>query len=68
MVKKTQSVEGKNPTFLAFPHPDWFLPYRWKKLITTGTFVPTGTANIVNNTITFISVTSVTYIYYSVII
>ena len=27
MVKKTQSIEGKNPTFLAFPHPDWFLPY-----------------------------------------
>ena len=28
MVKKTQSIEGKNPTFfLAFTHPDWFLPY-----------------------------------------
>ena len=28
MVKKTQSIEGKNSTFfLAFSHPDWFLPY-----------------------------------------
>ena len=27
MVKKTQSIEGKNPTCLAFPHLDWFLPY-----------------------------------------
>ena len=27
MVKKTQSMEGKNPNFLAFLHPDWFLPY-----------------------------------------
>ena len=27
MVKKTQSIEGKNSTFLAFLHPDWFLPY-----------------------------------------
>ena len=27
MVKKTQSIEGKHPTFLAFSHPDWFLPY-----------------------------------------
>ena len=26
MVKKTQSIEGKNPTFLVFSHPDWFLP------------------------------------------
>ena len=27
MVKKTQSIEAKNPTFLAFLHPDGFLPY-----------------------------------------
>ena len=27
MVKKTQGTEGKNTTFLAFSHPDWFLPY-----------------------------------------
>ena len=27
MVKKTQSIEGKNPTVKAFSHPDWFLPY-----------------------------------------
>ena len=28
MVKKTQSIEGKNPTFfLAFAQPDWFLTY-----------------------------------------
>ena len=25
--QKTQSIEGKIPTFLAFSHPDWFLPY-----------------------------------------
>ena len=31
MVKKTQSREGKNPTFLAFLHPDWFLPYILQK-------------------------------------
>ena len=28
MEKKTQSIEGKNPTFLAFSDPDWFLPYK----------------------------------------
>ena len=27
MVKKTQRINGKNPKFLAFSHPDWFLPY-----------------------------------------
>ena len=27
MVKKTQSIEAKNPTFKAFSHRDWFLPY-----------------------------------------
>ena len=27
MVKKTQSIEGKSPIFLAFSHPDYFLPY-----------------------------------------
>ena len=27
MVKKSQRIEGKNPTFLAFSHPDCFLPY-----------------------------------------
>ena len=27
MVRKTQSIKGKNSTFLAFSHPDWFLPY-----------------------------------------
>ena len=32
MVKKTQSIEGKNPTFLAFSHPDWFLPYERHKV------------------------------------
>ena len=26
MVKKTQSIDGKNSNFLAFLHPDWFLP------------------------------------------
>ena len=30
MVKKMQSVEGKNPTCLAFSHPDWFLLYIFK--------------------------------------
>ena len=25
--QKTQSIEGKHSTFLAFLHPDWFLPY-----------------------------------------
>ena len=30
MVKKTQSIEGKNPIFLkAISHPDWFLPYTY---------------------------------------
>ena len=29
MVKKTHIIESKNSTFfLAFSHPDWFLPYR----------------------------------------
>ena len=27
MVKKTQGIKGKNPTFLDFSHPDWFLLY-----------------------------------------
>ena len=27
MVQKTQSIEGKNPTCLAFSHPDRFLQY-----------------------------------------
>ena len=27
MAKKTQSIEVKNSTYLAFSHPDWFLPY-----------------------------------------
>ena len=27
VVKKTQSIEGKNATCLACSHPDWFLPY-----------------------------------------
>ena len=27
MVKKTQSIESKNPPFLALLHPDWFLPF-----------------------------------------
>ena len=27
MVRKTQKIKGTNPTFLAFSHPDWFLPY-----------------------------------------
>ena len=27
MVKKTQCIEGKIHFFLAFSHPDWFLPY-----------------------------------------
>ena len=27
MVKKPQSIEGKNPIFLTLSHPDWFLPY-----------------------------------------
>ena len=28
IVKNTQIIEGKNSTFfLAFSHPDWFLPY-----------------------------------------
>ena len=26
MVKKTQSIDGTNPTILAFSHPDLFLP------------------------------------------
>ena len=26
MANKIQSVEGKNPTFLVFSNPDWFLP------------------------------------------
>ena len=31
MIKKTQSIEGKNPTCLAFSHPNWFLPYVSRK-------------------------------------
>ena len=32
MVKKTQRIEGKNPTyFFAFSHPDCFLPYMMLK-------------------------------------
>ena len=27
MVKKTQRIGGKKFHFLAFSHPDWFLPY-----------------------------------------
>ena len=26
IVKKIQNIDGKNLTFLAFSHPDWFLP------------------------------------------
>ena len=34
MVKKTQSIEANNPTFfLAFSHPDLFLPYIVAKFI-----------------------------------
>ena len=27
MVKRNQSIEAKNPNYLALSHPDWFLPY-----------------------------------------
>ena len=33
MVKKTQRIKGKNPTFLVFLHPDLFLPYVYFKIL-----------------------------------
>ena len=46
MVKKTQSIEGENPTFfLAFSHPDWFLPYAFLGYIIVG--LATGQYDVV---------------------
>ena len=33
MIKKTQSIEVKNSTLLAFSHPDWSLPYIYIYLV-----------------------------------